>query len=88
METDEFLRRCEEIEEGLHELADDLFSVAEGEDVREKEQVISRSKEKVKQYEAFLGELDDSEDVEEANSVLEHYIQRLKKNLERVGADA
>ncbi len=81
MDTDEFLKRCEEIEDGLHELADDLYAVVKhGASDGNADDVVTRCRDKVRRYDELVSSLDD-DDREEAESVLGRYIERLRRNL-------
>ena len=84
MDTDEFLKRSNDIMDGLDELADDLYEVVdEGITGEERESLISQSKEKIHKYDDFIKELDD-DDIEEAKGVLERTINRLKNNVQKL----
>jgi hypothetical protein len=89
METEEFLRRCEEIESGIHRLADDMYAVAEGRITdKARDEVIRRSQEKVRLYDEFMEQLEDEDDREEAQGVLENYVKSLRQDLGRLAAKA
>jgi len=82
MDTDEFLKRCEDIELGLNKLADNLYRVmSKGITGEERESYISQSKEKIRKYDEFISELDDDDDIQEANEALARGINHLKSDL-------
>ena len=80
-ETAAFLRECEEIEDGLHELADDIYELTKGEHAERKDEIVSLAQSKVGRYDEFIAGLSDDDDIEEAKGVLERYIERIRRNL-------
>lgn len=86
MTTDQFLERCEAIEEGLHTLSNRMFSVSKKEIVgAEAETLALASREKIRLYEAFMSDLEGDEDnIEEAEDALKRGITQLRGYLAKL----
>ena len=85
MDTDVFLDRCDAIEKGLHELADDLYaSIEDGQPGDEREELVKLAKEKIESYDEFFAELEDDGEREEAEGVLNREIKRLRRAVQRI----
>ena len=79
MDTDLFLERCEEIEEGMHKLANDFYhSLNEGAPGEIRDNLLLRAKEKVSLFESLSLDIED-EDEEEEIQTFNRYINKFKE---------
>jgi hypothetical protein len=89
MEKKVFLARCEEIEEGLHSLADDLYaSIDDGSEGPERNELVKQAQEKVRLYNALWAELDDEDDKEEVEMSMHSYIKRFHRYFGKLGLES
>ena len=78
MDTDLFLERCENIEKGLHKLANEFYaSLNDGSPGEARDELIARAKEKISLFERLSLDIED-EDEEEEIQVFNRYINKLK----------
>ncbi|MEJ2065836.1 MAG: hypothetical protein P8X74_21585 [Reinekea sp.] len=96
MDTEVFLSRCEEIEEGtgLADLADDLYlSLDEGEDGPERDALVNQAKEKIRLYNALWADLEtQEEDIKQRRQKevkpMCRYIESMQEDLEAMGRES
>ena len=78
MDTDLFLERCENIEKGLHKLANDFYkSLSDGSSHEDRKDLINRAKDKVSLFECLSLDIED-EDEEEEIQTFNRYIEKLR----------
>jgi hypothetical protein len=90
MEKKVFLARCEEIEEGLHSLADDLYaSLEDGSEGPERDELVKQAQEKIRLYDSLWTDLGDEEDKkEEVETSIYDYIQGLQEDLKAMNRES
>ncbi|WP_438426222.1 hypothetical protein [Aquimarina macrocephali] len=80
MDTDLFLERCEEVENGLHKLSNELyFTLNKGVTGKKLDDLISRAKEKVKLFDQLSADIEDRQEKEE--------IESFKRNINQLRGD-